>query len=268
MKAKRRQELKTNELAEMLTQLRQWHDKNSTLVWGVVLGIVVVLLVSTLWYRSAVSRRTENWNRFFTLRQQLVGALQGQEGDPGPAVRELTDMASSAGDAQVRNSASLAVGIYEWRRANGEGAAAGPAGAVAPDAAESAAALKEASGSFQRIIDARKASNVNRLIAKLGEAAVRENNGDIKGATALYTEVADAKTAAHTGLDAIAKDSLERLKQPMVTGPFPPKPATPTAAVPPQATTQPALPGDESPATAPAKISTFTPTTQPAGDGE
>lgn len=265
MKAKRRQELKTNELATMLVQLREWHDKNTTMIWGVALGLVVVLLVSTLWYRSSVSRRAENWNRFYTLQQQLVGALQGVEGaDPEPALRELTDLSSNAGDAQVRVAANLAVAKFEWQRAGMPGAAA------------TNEKLSQANAAFGRIIETSKASELSRLVAKLGRAAVLENEGDFEGAKAIYDEVSKAEAGKNSGLAALAADSLTRLGGEVFASAFPAKPTPPVEAVlsqPPTFTDKgpDAAPGEADkalPADSEANITSFVPTTQPAGDGE
>jgi hypothetical protein len=265
MKAKRRQELKTNELAIALTQLRDWYDKNSTLVWGVTLGVVVVLIVSTLWYRSSVSRRAENWNRFYTLQQQLFASMQGAEGaDPEPAVRELTDLASSAGDPQIRVAASLAIARFEWQRAG------------APGVATSQQSLSQVDAAFERIIETRKASELSRLVAKVGRAAVLENEGDIAGAKAAYEEVEKAEAAKHSGLAVLASEALKRLNQEVFAAAFPSKPVPPAATAPavPSAVSAnvpdaaPEAADKQPPADSGARITSFVPTTQPAGEGE
>lgn len=273
MKAKRRQELKTNELATALTQLREWHDRNSTMIWGVVLGIVVVLLVSTLWYRSSVNRQAEDWNRFYTLRQQLAAAMQGQsETDPQVTLRELSDLASNAGDAKIRNSASLTVASFAWNLAQ------------APGTADTTAMMSDAQASLKRVIDARKAADVTRLVAKLGQAAIRENAGEFDAAKAIYKEIAEDKSAEPTGLATLATTALERLDQPIVTRAFPPKPA-PTTQPSPDLTTVPVTPipvemtdkgpdavpvSEKAPADADneSNITSFVPTTQPAESGD
>jgi hypothetical protein len=167
----------------------------------------------------------------------------------------------------VRVAASLAVAKFEWQRAGMPGAAA------------TNEMLSQANAAFGRIIETRKASELSRLVAKLGRAAVLENEGDIAGAKAIYDEVSKSEAAKNSGLATLASDSLTRLGGEVFAAAFPSKPA-PTSA---PATIRPSLPAEltdkapdvsqgatdkQPPAGSAANIAAFAPTTQPAGEGE
>lgn len=219
MKAGRRQELRSNELADALVQLKEFYEAQATYVWGGLFAIALVLVGSSLWYRTSVGRRENEWNQFY----QLLGEAQTQiaNTEPNteaavPALGALETLAQNAGDSAVRNWANLTVADIEWFRANSSEISGGD--------------LKTAQSAFERIVDSSSSNPVMKVIAQMGLAAIDEDQGRFDDAKKHYQTVVDDMGARHTGIVPLAEQALKRLERQQVTAVFPPAPEKPADA--------------------------------------
>lgn len=73
MKAKRRHELKTNELAQSIQDLRFYLQRRGGLVLGVSVAAILVLIVGTVWRRSAAQARSDAWQSYYNISSQQGG---------------------------------------------------------------------------------------------------------------------------------------------------------------------------------------------------
>ena len=81
MKAKRRHELKTNELAQSIQDMRFYLQRRGGLVLGVSVAAILVLIVGTVWRRSAAQARSDAWQSYYNLQDSTsTGALVGAHG--------------------------------------------------------------------------------------------------------------------------------------------------------------------------------------------
>lgn len=101
MKAERRQELRTNDLAEQIEQVRTYIREHGVKIAATVIGIVVIV-AATIWYtRGRENRVLEGWRSF---------ANVGELSDPGARVDRLNEIAEQRIAAGLTQAAWLAVG--------------------------------------------------------------------------------------------------------------------------------------------------------------
>lgn len=220
MKAKRRQELRTNELAQMLAELREFYQKYGAYVWGVVLVVAVVLVGGTFWHRSSVGRAEEAWNRFQAAAQTLQESVRGGDalGEAAQgAMSRLRDLAANAPDNRLRTRARLTLGEVYWLWAMDPRASP----------AESTRYMDEATKTYEQIV--RQGTDpLAGTVATLCMAAIAENGRRFEQARELYRKVANDPAAKQTGVEILASQALERLETAPEVGTFPPRPVVET----------------------------------------
>ncbi|UCG33404.1 MAG: hypothetical protein JSU68_01990 [Phycisphaerales bacterium] len=228
MKAQRRQELKTNELAETLRQAREFLEKYGTYVAGAVV-VVVVILGALLWHRnSQLAEHRRQWEDYYNLErdavQFVVASLQGTEvagaNDLEGLVSRYKARVSAVSDPRVRLLLLEGLGDFCWAyavNALGEGS----------DAATKARALEEATGAFEQIT--RDFSDDEWSVGKamMALAVIAEEQGDFDRAQELYRRITSVPASEGTSLAELAEEALVRvddLREPIVFAPAPPVP--------------------------------------------
>jgi len=251
MKAKRRQELRTNELAQMLLDLRAFYQKYANYIWGGALAVVVVLAAGTFWHRSTQGRVDQAWSQFYTVSLSLQQPDRKDEGFSS-AINQLKDLADDAPDQRLRAQARLRLGQVFWAKAMDSAA----------DTAQTTGFLAEARKAYEEVLRGESADPLQGALARLSLAAIAENERQFEQARDLYRQVAESPAVKLTGVDVLASEALERLAEVPEAVTFPPKPAS----------TQPSA-GEgaaSSPATRtadvadPSQLPSVRPTTQPA----
>jgi tetratricopeptide (TPR) repeat protein len=270
MKPTRRQELKTNELAETLAQLKEWFRVYGNYVMG---GAVVVLLIvagGSYYVRSQRAQHEKEWSEYRKIDQEFMEAMSDPQrrGVPDAQARakveellpRMRELASSSGDAALASQAWRWIGDLRLRQALGLG-----------DPKDNAAALEQAEQAYRQAISADPEGGIEVLSAKFGLAAALESMSKFDQAQQTYKEIADAKSRETKILSKLAAEKIEqlgRISAPVVfatsqpttlpttraagTRPADSQPATrPTAATRPAATTRPTV--TAKPTTAPSK---------------
>jgi hypothetical protein len=211
MKKSRRQDLRTNELAQTLSDLGDFFNRYGTYVLAGA-AVLMVAIVS-VWYTtySRESSRRRAWERFYALEnfepeQQLAGYRQLAEESP---------------DTVLSASAWLKLGDAAWKESQT------PETLSNPERRDEL--LRTARQAYEQVT---KMSGVNGDVvdaARFGLAAVAEERHDVAAARQLYQDVRDAPGSAHTGMDRLAETALASLDQ--IGGPvtFAPALVAPTA---------------------------------------
>ncbi len=99
MKASRRQQLRSNELAEKLNQLVEFVNANSGAVLAGVAAVVIVIGLGFYWYTARASRQAQGWTDFYGT--QLISSPDGK-------LNALRDVASRYKDPTLSTFAYLA----------------------------------------------------------------------------------------------------------------------------------------------------------------
>ena len=220
MKAKRRQELKTNELAQTLTQAREFMEKYGNYVIGGVV-VVAVILSASVWYRrSLTDAHRRQWADYYALRQADAQFITTPEGANFEALlTRHKDLASSTSDSAVRLRTLEGLGTFCWSYA----VLSDPA----PDAEEGSRALDEATNTYELIVrdfsdDEQAAGN-----ALLALAAIAEERGEFDQAATYYGRIDAEEKFADSVFFALARDrlnSMDALRETIVFAPAPPPP--------------------------------------------
>lgn len=220
MKAKRRQELKTNELAQTLTQAREFMGKYGNYVIGGVV-VVAVILSASVWYRRSLSdAHRRQWADYYALRQADAQFITTPEGTNFEALlTRHKDLASSTSNSAVRLRTLEGLGTLCWSYA----VLSDPA----PDAEEGSRALDEATSSYESIVrdfsdDEQAAGN-----ALLALAAIAEERGEFDQAVTYYGRIDVEAKFADSVFVALARDrlsSMDALRETIVFAPAPPPP--------------------------------------------
>ena len=109
MKAKRRHELKTNELAQSLQDVRGYLQRRGGLVLGVSVAAILALIVGTVWKRSATQARTDAWQSYYNISSARQGGTE--------RVSQALTLAENTSDpALARLALQLAAGVA-WSEA-------------------------------------------------------------------------------------------------------------------------------------------------------
>lgn len=109
MKAKRRHELKTNELAQSIQDMRFYLQRRGGLVLGVSVAAILVLIVGTVWRRSAAQARSDAWQSYYTISS-------GQQGGTERVSNALTLADNTADPTLARLALQLAAQVA-WAEA-------------------------------------------------------------------------------------------------------------------------------------------------------
>jgi hypothetical protein len=240
MKAQRRQELKTNELAETLRQVREFLEKYGTYVAAGVL-VVAAILVAFLWHRSShLAEHRRQWEDYYNLERDAVQLVMASLQGTAPAGTDAFDglvsrykaRASSASDPRVRLLLLEGLGDFCWAYAvNGLG--------KEPDAAAKTRALDEGANAYEQITREFPDDewSVGKALMALG--VIDEERHDFDQAEERYRRVITDPASEGTSLNDLAQEALGRLnelRQPVVFAPPPPPPA-------PEKPQAPAVPG-------------------------
>lgn len=220
MKAKRRQELKTNELAQTLKQIREFLDKYGTYVVGGAV-IAVAIIAGSLWYnKSLTDTHRREWADYYSLQQAAIGFFTNEEsGNFESLLTRHKNLASSVHDRQVRLRVLETLGEFGWLYAvQSDGA---------EDATLVAAALTDAAGAYERIVREYPGHQPSAGNALLALAAIAEERGEFDQAAEYYGRFEGDPSYAGTLLLASAQDRLARLddlRKPIEFAPAPPPP--------------------------------------------
>ncbi len=113
MKAKRRHELKTNELAQSLQDMRFYLQRRGGLVLGVSVVAILVLIVGAVWRRSAAQARSDGWQNYYNISS-------GQQGGTERVSNALTLADNTADPTLARLALQLAAQVA-WSEARPTG---------------------------------------------------------------------------------------------------------------------------------------------------
>jgi len=244
MKHSRRHELRTNELAESLTQLKEWFTVYGNYVIG---GAAVVLLIlgGGLYYsRSQATQMEQNWSEYRNIDREFAqiaaAMLRNPIIDPGQKEKlqacfpRMEALASTAGTEAVTCEAWRWIGEQRLLYAT-----------MLMDPSQINDNLDRAATAYQRAASSAPDRTFDVLAARFGLATVYEDKGQFDQARKIYHEIADNKDGEISVLRQLAADKLEnfdRLTLPVALAAAPEIPTTRKAAASSAPATQKAAP--------------------------
>lgn len=257
MKAERRHDLETNDLAKKIIQAPDYFKLYGGRVALAVVAVVVVALLVNYRIRSKQANLAASQEGIGAARDAIV-QLSAMNAMGGPsqevavrrqqlisnAVQAIDTVNERSEDPKFLAQAQVLRGDLYWTVANLSelpGAATQPALAVEPKAED---ALGQAEGAYKRVLDSYADQTLPAVTARFGLAAIAENRGKWDDARRQYDTL-----AADANVPAVYKTQAQtriRLLSQLQKGVY-------------VATTQPAAPAAIAPASAPA-----TATSQPA----
>jgi hypothetical protein len=268
MKSERRHDLKSNALARRLESFPDyWREYGNKVLLVVIIFLIAYLAVR--YYNDKKARQTlDIANSLETIQTQLgqldqvsMSYLSGESGSlaelrqkiSSSATEAINTVLNSARDPQIIARAYVAQGDLDWKLASMPDA---PGAATRPELKiqNRQTLLNDSKSAYSKVIE--PPYNQNQLdvfSARMGLAAIAENQGQWDEAKFQYQAIADATSFPPTFKD-LAKDRLKQLpeyEKPVLLTP-PPEAATPSSS-------QPATFGPEAPPTS-------QPMTQPAGE--
>ncbi|MBN1345754.1 MAG: hypothetical protein JXQ73_23880 [Phycisphaerae bacterium] len=101
MKASRRQQLRTNELAQNLTQLVEFLKANTGSVLAGAAAVVVLVALGIYWYSANVSRKQQGWTQYYATQMSRT---------PEERLAALQQLASDYKDPVLASMALLSLG--------------------------------------------------------------------------------------------------------------------------------------------------------------
>lgn len=272
MKQTRRHELKQNELAHSLTELKEWLSKYANYVIGAAVAVVAVIGIGSYSSQQRNRQFEQGWADYQATVEDYAKAAgtvgRGANASIPPdaarmdqAFNNMQQVADKYADYEDLAARSLLwIGDQALRRL-----ATVQSG---PSDAGSLALLDRAEKAYGRVTTEFKNRSLDVAVAQFGLAAIAEERGQFDQAKKVYEELSQWEGAELLPMANLAKVKLKEVDNyakpvtfasrptppPPTTQPFteliiPPAPTSPTSAP----TTQPATP-----ASAPA------PTTQPA----
>lgn len=207
MKAERRHELETNDLARKIVQLpNYWKQYGTRIVVGVVVVAAVALLIN---YRIQSSRanRASAQNAVTVARQEiaeLANLSSFMAPSPEMAVRRqqlivnaqqaIDTVAERSDEERMLAEAAVLRGDLYWTVANLTplpGAATQPSLQVEP---KPDAALAEAASSYRQVLERWPNQKLAAVTARFGLAAVAENQGKWDEASEQYQAIQKGET--------------------------------------------------------------------------
>jgi len=212
MKTTRRQQLRTNELAQSLAELMEFFRRNSTAVLAGSAGVILVLVLGVYWYVARVSARYQGWDDFYG--SQLVA-----EGSPDARLSAFRAVAGKYKDPVLVALSWLKLGDACVQEAV-SGTRSGE---------EVMRLHSEAANAYLTILNHYPDQTLAVAGAHFGLAFLEENQHRWEEARKHYQAVADDPRFAHMphkteALEAIKR--LETLRQPVVFSPPPSTSAT------------------------------------------
>lgn len=266
MKAKRRQELKTNDLAQVLDDLSMFLRKwGAHLIGGV--GVVIVVLIIAAYLRSAkVSALDDAFAEINSALQVASSGERRSDEEIKRGIQRAYQIADNAGDARFQCDALMQAANLAIQLATREEEL-------------NPAFLPDARQGFERIVKEHKDQTLYYGRALYGLFEVEANqfavDGDMarRDAAVRYLEtIRDDVRLNHTPLNTLAVNQLNAIDEIFTRIEFENAPPKPTATAPavttlpaivPDVNIDPTLP-DEPDLPAPAEEAAPSPTTQPA----
>jgi hypothetical protein len=190
MRQKRRQELRTNELAQTLAEIRDFFSRHGT---HALIGAFLVLVVGgSIWY-TIHSRRLAHqnaWTQLYSLNAA----------EPDQQLTAYRSIAENAADPVLAGTGWLMLGHAAWNQARTTDVL------DSPDRLEDL--LQTAEQAFQRAIQV--VGNEPALVAsaRIGLAIIAEERYDTDEVRLQYQAVLDIPGAAHTGFYEMAEAGL------------------------------------------------------------
>jgi hypothetical protein len=277
MKAQRRHQLQTNELARQLETFPETLKRNASTILLVVTACVVVFFVVRYRKAAAENRQISLANALETARggpqalrntdalrlqypiEQVVGRRNQLIAETRSAIDTILRDAEGDDEKALRAEALVAKGDLNWSLASLRPvpeAATQPALALQRTPAEY---LRDAEDAYGDVVSGYADRIVSWVTAQMGLAAIAENRGDWAAAKQRYQAIVDRKADVPDSLARLAAQRINMLavlQKPIFLGDYPPKPAT-------AATTAPTVAMEPSP-TAAAASATMPPSTGPA----
>ncbi len=198
MKPKRRKELRTNELARMLEDAREFLRKYGNYVFGAVVVVVLVGGLGVYWRHARGAAVREGW-------RQCQAAFGSQQPSPDAPLAQLRSISQEYKDPALVTQALLSLGQLCWRMAM-----AGPARRSPAKAHE---LLREAEGAYRRIIDEFADREYAVATAYLSLGAIAETHRRFNEARAYYQAVRDSASLGATPFKHRAEQKLARLDE-------------------------------------------------------
>lgn len=282
MRSDHRHELKTNELADWLTNFPQWIEQNrKNLIAGAAILVVAILAYVAIYYRGAVAleRNQQRLTRLVSQVPEQMNAVMRssmQGADQSYTLMPISqDLQDLAGDTSNDNMAALAL-IKRGETLRAE------LHLRLTDATRDDvdAQIAKAQVSYQQALDRKPSSATLLAAARFGLGLCEEELGNFDKAAQIYREVAEKAEYAGTAAQAAAEYRLKIMddfKTPVVFKPTPAQPqaAAPTIQIPGAGASNPTVtPSPASPVVGPAlppadasQTPTPEPTTPPA-DGD
>jgi tetratricopeptide (TPR) repeat protein len=217
MKTARRQQLRTNELAQSLADLLEYLRRNSGAVLAVVAGAVLVVGLGVYWYAARVSAYEQGWDDFYA--SQLAGerssdarlaemkAVAGKYKDPALVATAW----AKVGDACIQEAMSGTRSVEEQQRL-----------------------LGEAANAYMTVVNHYPDQLLDVADARFGLAFLAENLQRFDEARNHYQKILDDARFANMPYKAQAEEAIKRLQeisQPVVFAPSPPATAPATEVI-------------------------------------
>lgn len=220
MRAERRQELKTNELAEQIEQVKAFAREHRATIAIVIAGAVIVFGGATWYTNNLQTRRSEAWNRFRDVGKPVgVGA---EPPDAATRIDHYTDIANEKTEPALTLAAWLAVGDVARNQVLNPPIAG---------TTESRDWRGIAERAYQKVLDdfPKKTPAVGAAMMALG--ALAEDVPDMETARKWYNRIIEDPRFENTPFVASAKFRLEHLEEwslpvvfaPPIIGPIPPE---------------------------------------------
>jgi hypothetical protein len=222
MKTARRQELRTNELAQQIDQIGDYVKQNMTAFTTVVLAAAVIV-AGVFWFmKSRQNKLMDAWSS--------VGSFEMNE-DPGATIDRLQGVIDQNIDRALTAEAIIKMGNVAMMQL----VSPNPAAASQPVQRDWA---KIADKAFAQIASEYGDRKMAAAHAKIALGVLAENRGEMDRARSWYKQVAEDKSLAESPLLAQAEYRLKNMDEWSAPVVFPPPP--PMVMLPPSPSTQPA----------------------------
>lgn len=223
MRAERRQELKSNELAAQIDQVKAFAREHRTSIVAVIAGAIVVFGGATLITNNMETKRVDGWTRF-----QSVSAAAGVGAEP-PDAGTRVDGYTRLADEEIEPALTLAAWL-----AVGDVAREQLLNPAITGTSESRDWHKISEGAYQKVLSdfPDSAPAVGAAMMALGTLA--EDNADVAAARKWYNSVIEDARLKDTPFVSQAEFRLEHVEEwtvpvvfaPPIVGPMAPDDAT------------------------------------------
>jgi len=218
MKARERQDLKKNELADVLENINRFFTLHGSKVLAVAVLILVIISAAAYFAHTGKVARAQAWEQLLSIRSSNVRSTA--------ATDDLRTLAQQTSD---RNVAAFA-----WKELGDLLVLENTLGPQKENKTDWAAQAEQA---YQTVVDKYKDQPIPYGGAQMGLAALYEDLGKWDQARKIYTQIGEDKILTGTGIPALAKARLadlgkyeEAAKTPLATTQPTTKPTTKPAA--------------------------------------